>query len=340
MADEFKHKAVGPELTQAEWEALGGHEADSQVANDMLYYNGTTWIRATKATILSLLNLNTLIDNSVADALHRHSELSASDGTPGRIVYCDTNGILYADGAPKGLDVLYSAEIGTHLTVRNNIIVFGTVDGVDIAARDHAKYLDSEAIVAAKTVMLDDFTAPDDNTDLNSSTTRHGLLKKLDNVATNFMNGQGNWVAGGGGGATKEFFVPVTIAGNGGSMTGLFNRSVAILNGADERAYIDFFAPADFSSITSAVVVVYPTATQGAADWDTYSDYAAIGEAHNIHSESNTASTYNVTDDQFFEVDISGILSSLAAGDYVGIRLRQGTVGHDVNIIGIRFKYS
>jgi hypothetical protein len=40
---------------------------------------------------------------------------------------------------------------------------------------------------------LDDCAAPDDNTDLNASTTAHGLLKKLSNVSTEFMNGQGAW---------------------------------------------------------------------------------------------------------------------------------------------------
>lgn len=34
-----------------------------------------------------------------------------------------------------------------------------------------------------------------DITTNNSSTSNHGFLKKLDNVATNFMNGQGNWAA-------------------------------------------------------------------------------------------------------------------------------------------------
>ncbi|KKK77327.1 hypothetical protein LCGC14_2854730, partial [marine sediment metagenome] len=36
------------------------------------------------------------------------------------------------------------------LDVTGNIVVSGTVDGVDIAARDHAKYLDSEAISAVE----------------------------------------------------------------------------------------------------------------------------------------------------------------------------------------------
>ncbi|GAG91867.1 unnamed protein product, partial [marine sediment metagenome] len=101
MANELKHKTVGEQLTQPEFEAIGGHIADGQTANDMLYFNGTYWIRATAATIAALMK-------------------------------------------------------------------------------------------------LDDLATPDDNTDLNASTTRHGLLKKLDNVATNFMNGQGNWAAAGG----------------------------------------------------------------------------------------------------------------------------------------------
>ena len=42
MANELKHKTVGTILTQAEWEATGWHEADGQLANDLLYYNGTS----------------------------------------------------------------------------------------------------------------------------------------------------------------------------------------------------------------------------------------------------------------------------------------------------------
>lgn len=44
-------------------------------------------------------------------------------------------------------------------------------------------------------IKLDDLAAPDDNTDLNASTSAHGLLKKLDNNAAHFLDGQGNWSA-------------------------------------------------------------------------------------------------------------------------------------------------
>jgi len=42
-------------------------------------------------------------------------------------------------------------------------------------------------------IKLDDLASPDDNTDLNSSTSAHGLLKKLSNVVTEFLNGQGSF---------------------------------------------------------------------------------------------------------------------------------------------------
>ncbi|KKM71196.1 hypothetical protein LCGC14_1433040, partial [marine sediment metagenome] len=77
-------------------------------------------------------NLNTLTDDSMADTLHRHSELSASDGTPDAVVSVDSDGILYADAAPVGIDILYSGVIGAHLTVGNNLVVDGNV-GVGIS---------------------------------------------------------------------------------------------------------------------------------------------------------------------------------------------------------------
>ncbi len=67
--------------------------------------------------------LNTLTDNSMADALHRHSELSASDGSPDKIVYTDSDGVLFVDATGTGLDVLHSATIGNHLIVGDDLTV-------------------------------------------------------------------------------------------------------------------------------------------------------------------------------------------------------------------------
>jgi hypothetical protein len=48
-------------------------------------------------------------------------------------------------------------------------------------------------------VKLDDLAAPDDNTDLNSSTSKHGLCPKLGGGSTNFLRADGTWAAAGGG---------------------------------------------------------------------------------------------------------------------------------------------
>ena len=60
-------------------------------------------------------------------------------------------------------------------------------------------YAKKDDITATK---LDDLAAPDDNTDLNASATAHGLLPKLSNVVTEFLNGTGVFSVPAGGGAT------------------------------------------------------------------------------------------------------------------------------------------
>jgi len=49
-------------------------------------------------------------------------------------------------------------------------------------------YAKKDDITATK---LDDLAAPDDNTDLNATAAAHGLLPKLSNVVTEFLNGTG-----------------------------------------------------------------------------------------------------------------------------------------------------
>tara|TARA_Y100000310_G_scaffold295019_1_gene325971 strand:+ start:2936 stop:3436 length:501 start_codon:yes stop_codon:yes gene_type:complete len=134
---------------------------------------------------------------------------------------------------------------------------------------------------------------------------------------------------------TKEVWFEV---GHTGNFSGYFN--VGWLAGSGQSIRMNGRVPDDFVSLTEAKIIVIPRATQGAANWDIFSYYAANGEAYNTHSESDTSTTYNVTLNQFFEVDISGILTSLAAGDYVGVGLQQSTAGHDVNVIGAFLKYA
>ncbi len=138
----------------------------------------------------------------------------------------------------------------------------------------------------------------------------------------------------------SEIYIPITQDDTG---TGLTNKGDFPggdgVTGADVSR-VSFRCPDNFSSITTAVIMVIPEDTQGAANWDITSDYGAVGEAFTTHSESDAATTYNVTADQIFEVDVSGILTSLAAGDYVGLGISNiGGAAHQVTFIGFFMKY-
>jgi hypothetical protein len=64
-------------------------------------------------------------------------------------------------------------------------------------------------IVATK---IDDLTQGDDNTDLDSSALRHGLLPKLDNDPLHFLDGQGGWSEPGPGSTANLWQFPAGVA--------------------------------------------------------------------------------------------------------------------------------
>lgn len=64
---------------------------------------------------------------------------------------------------------------------------------------DDQHVLDTEVIAAAQTIKLDDLTAPDDNTDLDASTSKHGLMKKFPGGTANFLRADGTFAAPAGG---------------------------------------------------------------------------------------------------------------------------------------------
>lgn len=74
-------------------------------------------------------------------------------------------------------------------------------------ARTPTSHATSHKAGGGDPIKLDELAAPDDNTTLNVSISAHGLTPKLSNVATQFLNGQGNWAvpAGGGGAADARY---------------------------------------------------------------------------------------------------------------------------------------
>lgn len=136
--------------------------------------------------------------------------------------------------------------------------------------------------------------------------------------------------------ATKEWLV--TYGDGGISLTGDVPLA-PLTNG--QSAAVGFECPPDFQELVRAKLKVLPTATQAAADWDLDSDYGGVGEAPNTHSEADAATTYNVTNNQWYDIELValGFFASLAVGDRGGIKLTVSTAGHTVSVFSLVFEY-
>lgn len=139
------------------------------------------------------------------------------------------------------------AAVETHVHSGGDI-TSGTVADARIASTIAR---DSE-ITATK---LDDFTAPDDNTDLNASTSAHGLLRKGDGDATHYLDGTLSWstpAGGGGGGGITTVRGGVTSAGSVAKGTGFSVSRTAV-----GRYTITITSP--FGSAPTVVLTGYST---------------------------------------------------------------------------------
>jgi len=108
-----------------------------------------------------------------------------------------------------------------------------------------------------------------------------------------------------------------------------------------QTAYVGFHVPTEVQQIMKANMYVIPDATKAAANWDLVADYGASGEAYNAHSDSDAASTYNVTQNQFFEIDIvaKGLLANALPHDTGGVTLTVSTAGDDVTLVFLELYY-
>jgi hypothetical protein len=80
----------------------------------------------------------------------------------------------------------------------------------------------------ADAIQLDNLSAPDDNTDLDATTLKHGLLPKLGGGTSNFLRADGTWNAPAGGAHDA-----VTLAA---TVTDILSLSTQVLGGVDLAA--------------------------------------------------------------------------------------------------------
>jgi len=102
-------------------------------------------------------------------------------------------------------------------------------------------HADSHQSGGSDPIKLDDLAAPDDNTDLNASASAHGLLPKLSNVATEFLNGTGAFStpAGAGGNAQIEVVYTGEAASLGSDTLLTFILTLKPLSTDAVRLYIN-----------------------------------------------------------------------------------------------------
>lgn len=122
---------------------------------------------------------------------------------------------------------------------------------------------------------------------------------------------------------TKCFSVPVTALNDSGSDVPIFTNIIVpnAYCGTGDFAQMGFYCPDDYASLVESKVMCCAVETNASLDLDIYTINAATGEVYDTHSDSDTTTTYNVTFTENFEVDISDELSTMAAGDWVGVKI-------------------
>ena len=131
-------------------------------------------------------------------------------------------------GNPHQLGVS-DIESGT-LSDLNGIISDATLDDAS-SARTPLAHAVSHKAGGSDAVQLDELAAPSDNTNLNASTSAHGLLPKLSGLSTDALKGDGSWgpVASSGGGLEWEEASSNTQAEDGkGYLADASSNSVTI----------------------------------------------------------------------------------------------------------------
>ncbi len=133
--------------------------------------------------------------------------------------------------------------------------------------------------------------------------------------------------------ATKEFFITHQGAP---STTGVGDWQVRLVGSAAE-IFFTFMVPHDFTSLTSADVLVLPDATE-TLQWDQDVSVSASGETHDNDARQALNETLAVTVNVLAECDVSASMTGLAAGDYVGLRFQSDT--DNIKTLGLRVRYN
>ncbi len=101
--------------------------------------------------------------------------------------------------------------------------------------------------------------------------------------------------------------------------------------------------PLDFDALVSIeLVYINGGANPGAgADIDLLSEYGAVGEAMDAHTESDVTTTYTiVANNSIGSIDLAPVFSTPSAGDLFGVEVDNNGLGGPLNVLGVRLRYT
>lgn len=140
-------------------------------------------------------------------------------------------------------------------------------------------------------------------------------------------------------GLTKELWAPATSHEGSVEATEI-EWPVYHLGDAADSAHMSFHVPNDYGGVAEAVIICIADIALNDGDLDIRSSYCADTEAKTTHAESSLAITPTVAANARFEVDVSGILSSLAIDDSVGVSIENNVANKDFWVVGLKFRWT
>lgn len=134
------------------------------------------------------------------------------------------------------------------------------------------------------------------------------------------------------------FYVNATIDEKG------YFQGIRLDNNGEEIPFV-FPVPSGFSSLINAYLVYIALANKGSTDGMVVgAQFGAAGEDYNDDfGSTGTIDTGAVTNEEIYEVDVSGALTDIAAGDYVAVRVSIPPFSADSGdrlVIGFKFEYA
>jgi len=107
-----------------------------------------------------------------------------------------------------------------------------------------------------------------------------------------------------------------------GTVLGSYFRGTDLADCGDTNAFFKFRVPSDFTTLLFAVVVVVPGGS-GNMRCNWHSTYGGCGQVYTTHQQSQGNHLEAVTLNEYECIDVSNVLTLLAAGDIVGLRFNR-----------------